>query len=143
MQQALSVACGGHGNQPHHPGGQGRAPLACLLYRGAGLRAIARWPKGAYLRAGELWLAIEIGDPVYTPGDRSHIAFAVTADDFTALGERIKKTNAIIWQENWTEGNSLYFLDPDGHKLEIHASDLAARLASAREQPWEGLEFLG
>ena len=44
-------------------------------------------------------------------------------------------------QQNWTEGESLYFLDPDGHKLEIHASDLAARLRSARERPWAGLEL--
>ena len=32
-------------------------------------------------------------------------------------------------------------VDPDGHKLEIHASDLETRLRSAKEQPWEGLEF--
>jgi hypothetical protein len=40
-----------------------------------------------------------------------------------------------------TEGVSWYFLDPNGHKLEIHASDLTARLRKAREQPWVGLEF--
>jgi hypothetical protein len=48
---------------------------------------------------------------------------------------------APIWQENWTEGDSLYFLDPDGHKFEIHASNLAARIRSARAQPWDGLVF--
>ena len=36
---------------------------------------------------------------------------------------------------------SLYFLDPNGHKLEIHVSDLAARLRAARQDPWEGLEL--
>ena len=43
----------------------------------------------------------------------------------------------------WLLGASLYFLDPNGHKLEIHASDLEARLLSARERPWEGLELFG
>ncbi len=61
--------------------------------------------------------------------------------DFPALSERIRQAGAAIWQENWIEGDSLYFLDPNGHKLEIHASDLAARLRSARANPWEGLEF--
>ena len=57
------------------------------------------------------------------------------------MRERIKNSGAEIWQENWTEGDSLYFVDPNGHKLEIHASDLEARLESARQNPWEGLEF--
>jgi catechol 2,3-dioxygenase-like lactoylglutathione lyase family enzyme len=106
-----------------------------------GFKPLARWPNGAYLRAGDLWLAIEIGDPGHAPGDRSHLAFGVAATDFAALSARIRNSGAVIWQENRTEGDSLYFLDPDGRKLEVHASDLAARLASARDRPWEGLEF--
>jgi hypothetical protein len=31
------------------------------------------------------------------------------------------------------EVQSLYFPDPNGHKLEIHVSDLAARIKSAKE----------
>ena len=46
-----------------------------------------------------------------------------------------------LWQDNWTEGDSLYVTDPNGHKLEIHSSDLAARIAAAKENPWDGLEF--
>jgi len=44
-----------------------------------------------------------------------------------------------FWQRNHSEGDSLYFLDPDGHKLEIHASDLNARIRSLRSVPPEGL----
>ena len=37
-----------------------------------------------------------------------------------------------LWQANHSEGESLYFLDPDGHKLEIDASDLHARIKDLR-----------
>ncbi len=108
-----------------------------------GFRPVAKWPKGAYLLAGDVWIALHQDEqtrrgplPEYT-----HIAFSVPGSDFPALSERIRQAGAAIWQENWIEGDSLYFLDPNGHKLEIHASDLAARLRSARANPWEGLEF--
>ena len=31
------------------------------------------------------------------------------------------------WQKNWTKGHSFYFVDPNGHKLENHVSDLETR----------------
>lgn len=31
-------------------------------------------------------------------------------------------------EENLSEGDSLYFLDPDGHKLELHVGSLQSRL---------------
>jgi catechol 2,3-dioxygenase-like lactoylglutathione lyase family enzyme len=109
-----------------------------------GLRLVARWPRGAYFSAGDLWLALILDAqarasplPEYT-----HVAFTVSPRDFDAVAARIRDAGATIWQENRSEGESLYFLDPTGHKLEIHASDLATRLRSARERPWEGLEIL-
>jgi catechol 2,3-dioxygenase-like lactoylglutathione lyase family enzyme len=109
-----------------------------------GLRLVARWPRGAYFSAGHLWLALILdaqarGGPV---PEYTHVAFTVAPRDFDALAARIRSAGATIWQENRSEGESLYFLDPTGHKLEIHASDLATRLRSARERPWEGLEIL-
>jgi catechol 2,3-dioxygenase-like lactoylglutathione lyase family enzyme len=108
-----------------------------------GFRPVAKWPKGAYLLAGDTWIAL-VADERTRPGELpeyTHIAFTVAPADFAALAGRIADAGAEIWQENWTEGDSLYFVDPDGHKLEIHASDLQTRLRAAREQPWEGLEF--
>jgi catechol 2,3-dioxygenase-like lactoylglutathione lyase family enzyme len=109
-----------------------------------GFRPIARWPRGAYLLAGDFSLCLvfdektrETALPEYT-----HMAFTVAPQDFAAMSGRIRSSGAQIWQENRTEGASLYFVDPNGHKLEIHASDLNARLKAAREQPWEGLEIL-
>ncbi len=109
-----------------------------------GCQQVARWPQGAYLLAGDVWLALVQDDHV-RPGplpEYSHIAFSVTPENFSALSARIYASGAIIWQENKSEGESLYFLDPNGHKLEIHASDLAARLRAARANPWPGLELL-
>lgn len=71
----------------------------------------------------------------------THIAFTVPERSFQSLSERIRASGASIWQDNWTEGESLYFIDPNGHKLEIHTTGLAARLQAARRDPWEGLEF--
>lgn len=108
-----------------------------------GFRPIAKWPKGSYLLAGDTWLALITDEKVRKEplAEYTHIAFTVSASDFEAMSERIKQAGATIWQENKTEGDSLYFTDPNGHKLEIHASDLAARIKSAKEHPWEGLEF--
>ncbi len=108
-----------------------------------GFRPVAKWPRGAYLLAGEIWIALVLDEharesilPEYT-----HIAFSVSSEDFEVLSARIKQSGAKIWQENSTEGASLYFLEPNGYKLEIHASDLETRIRTAKENPWEGLEF--
>jgi catechol 2,3-dioxygenase-like lactoylglutathione lyase family enzyme len=108
-----------------------------------GLAPVARWPKGAYLLAGTLWVALVLDPAIRSEPlpEYTHIAFSVPRHDFSGLSERIRASGATIWQDNWTEGESLYFLDPNGHKLEIHASDLSARLQAARQDPWEGLEF--
>ena len=108
-----------------------------------GFSPVARWPKGAYLLAGDLWIALVLDQRVRVGAlpEYTHIAFTVSQADFAALSERIVDAGAPIWKQNQTEGDSLYFLDPNGHKLEIHASNLEARLRAAKASPWEGLEF--
>lgn len=44
-----------------------------------------------------------------------------------------------IWEA--IEGASFYFLDPDGHKLEVHVGDLQSRLATCRHKPYPGMRF--
>ena len=105
-----------------------------------GCELVAHWREGAYLTAGTTWIALVTREELPSPAtDYSHVAFEVSPDRFTGLSDRIRASGARVWQENWTEGDSLYFEDPTGHRLEIHCTDLMSRLRAARMEPWEGL----
>ena len=108
-------------------------------------RLVARWPQGCYLQAGDLWLALVVDKDVRAAAlpEYTHVALDVAAADFETMAEQVRQSGAHIFQDNVTEGESLYFLDPDGHKLELHAGDLASRLDEMRRDPWDGLEVLG
>ncbi|RRA49019.1 fosfomycin resistance glutathione transferase [Acidipila sp. EB88] len=102
-----------------------------------GLRPVARWYKGAYLLAGTAWICLTLDDatrsgplPEYT-----HVAFSVTRAEFVAMQTQLERAAVIAWQQNHSHGSSFYFLDPDGHKLEIHDSDLASRIESLKQKP--------
>lgn len=93
----------------------------------------AHWKTGAYLETDTLWLCLSLDEAARQKPhpDYTHIAFDVAEDQFERLSTRIQAV-APIWKTNTSEGNSLYFLDPDGHKLEIHTGSLASRLAHYR-----------
>lgn len=95
-----------------------------------GLTLVLQWAEGAYLQAGTAWIALNVDENVagVLSPSYSHIAFDVTQENFEVLAERILSSGAHIWNENKSEGPSLYFTDPDDHKLEIHASNLNARI---------------
>ena len=109
-----------------------------------GFRPLARWAQGAYLLAGEAtWICLTLDArtraqalPEYT-----HLAFSVAPDQLAAAASRIRVSGAPEWQQNASEGDSVYFLDPDGHKLELHAGDWRSRLESCRARPYEGMVF--
>lgn len=96
-----------------------------------GCPLLVKWPEGAYLTAGNLWIALIVdGDVRRGPlPEYTHVALSVTRENLAILEERIRKSGTTIWQQNTSEGDSLYFLDPDGHKLELHVGGLAERLA--------------
>jgi catechol 2,3-dioxygenase-like lactoylglutathione lyase family enzyme len=111
--------------------------VSVAFYRDVlGMNVAAQWATGAYLEAGTLWLCLsqDAGAAKATRADYTHIAFDVAEAEFAATAARIS-TQARIWKDNRSEGDSLYFLDPDGHKLEIHSGSLASRLARYREHP--------
>lgn len=107
-----------------------------------GLRLHARWDGGAYLSAGELCLSLDgqdtaaLASPAYT-----HYAFAIAPSDFAPFAARLRAAGVPEWQQNRSAGDSLYFLDPDGHRLEAHAGSLAQRLAACRAAPYPGMIF--
>lgn len=108
-----------------------------------GLKPIAKWMHGAYLLAGTDWVCLSLDSetrkepqPEYT-----HVAFSVGVDAFSTCAAAIHAHGVSIWQDNKSEGDSLYFLDPDGHKLEIHVGDLESRLMSLQSNPYEGLQL--
>ncbi|MDN2709729.1 fosfomycin resistance glutathione transferase [Janthinobacterium sp. SUN118] len=109
------------------------------------LRLHARWDRGAYLSAGDLWLCLSLDAqaadaPLASPG-YTHYALSIAAADFAPFAARLRAANVAEWQRNGSEGDSLYFLDPDGHRLEAHAGSLAQRLAACRAAPYTGMVF--
>ncbi|MEM7225888.1 MAG: VOC family protein [Pseudomonadota bacterium] len=108
-----------------------------------GCQPVARWSNGAYLTAGDTWLALVL-DPSTQPLERgtySHIAFSCPRQDFGALVEALRAAGCRAWSDNVTEGDSFYFQDSDGHQLEIHVGDLASRLAAMKQDPWDSFTF--
>ena len=108
-----------------------------------GFRLLAKWDRGAYLSAGDLWfcLNLEGAEKGYASEGSSHVAFSVSQENFDVICKRVIDSKAILWKVNESEGDSLYFLDPDGHKLEIHVVNAKSRMARMRNENWEGMEF--
>ena len=116
-----------------------------VFYRDTlGLRLHARWDRGAYLSAGDLWLCLSLDGQdtaaLVCPG-YTHYAFSISPENFPAFAARLRAAGVPEWQQNSSAGESLYFLDPDGHQLEAHASSLAQRLAACRAAPYQGMTF--
>lgn len=105
---------------------------------GCSLRAL--WNDGAYLEAGPLWLCLSRDDLVRTSPhpDYTHFAFSIAEEEFAEISARLKAT-CDVWKDNRSEGASVYFLDPDGHKLEVHVGDIETRLAVYRSDASKGV----
>ena len=107
-----------------------RDVLGCELH--------ARWDRGAYLAIGDCWLCLSL-DPSSSPSKGySHIAFSIDAQLFSSFRQILTEHCVEIWKQNASEGDSVYFVDPDGHRLEAHVGDLESRLKAIRAEPYEG-----
>lgn len=110
-----------------------------------GMRLHARWDDGAYLSCGALWLCLSLDaqrrKTLPQESDYTHYAFSVAEEDFAGVVALLAHVGAEVWKDNRSEGASYYFLDPDGHKLELHVGNLAQRLAACRERPYKGMVF--
>ncbi|HEY5259361.1 MAG TPA: VOC family protein [Rhabdochlamydiaceae bacterium] len=108
-----------------------------------GFKPLCKWDAGAYFLIGDFWFCLNadqsrVPNPCYT-----HYAFSVSEEDFEATSRRIQDAGAQIFKDNTSPGNSLYFLDPDGHKLEIHASSWQNRIEVKKMDPgsWKNLTW--
>ncbi|WP_367106582.1 fosfomycin resistance glutathione transferase [uncultured Psychrobacter sp.] len=104
-------------------------------------KAEVRWDNGAYLHLDGLWLCLSLGEAIPAK-DYTHLAFSIEQADFATFLDKIRTNRVFEWKENTSEGDSLYFVDPDGHKLEVHAGDLQSRLESLKSQPYSSFQWL-
>lgn len=103
----------------------------------------AKWDKGAYLEAGNIWLALLVDEKINQSvrPDYTHIAFSCTNEAFAKLSAKLADSGFTSWQENTSEGASYYFHDPDEHKLELHVGSLSTRLEEMKSNPWAEFTF--
>ena len=108
-----------------------------------GLKPVAKWASGAYLLAGQDWICLSLDAETRTGplAEYTHLAFSVDQAAFAACVSRLQSQHVRIWKANSSEGDSLYCLDPDGHKLEMHCGDLQSRLAALKHAPYQDLEL--
>lgn len=98
--------------------------------------------KSAYFLAGDNWIVlVQAKEPNEVFTSNAHLAFSITLQNFIILSQQIRNSGAKIWQENSSPGESLYFLDPSGNKLEIHCGDWKSRIQWLKENPTDEVEL--
>jgi glutathione S-transferase fosA5 len=106
-------------------------------------KPLARWKRGAYLLAGDLWLCLYVKPKLNSSRsfEYTHIAFSVSSESLQNYRQNIAQLNLKLWQENTSEGDSLYILDPDNYQLELHVGDWQTRLLATKQNPYEDMIF--
>lgn len=119
-------------------------PASIAFYQNTlGFKLKASWDAGAYLTLGECWLCLSLEQNKVESlrADYTHYAFSIAQQDFASFKARLEAERIRSWKENKSEGDSFYFLDPDGHQLEAHVGDLDSRLEQCRLAPYAGMTF--
>lgn len=92
-----------------------------------GMQKVMKSKRDAYLIAGTVWVAL-VCDKTEETSDYTHIAFHVKKEEYEKTVSALKAYGVQEWHENATEGESFYFKDPSGNKLELHYSTLENRI---------------
>lgn len=90
--------------------------------------------KIVYFTIGDVWFALN--EESHIPRNDihdsyTHLAFTIPESEFDDWSKRLKEHHVTILQSRARsdkEGKSIYFTDPDGHKLELHTGTLEDRL---------------
>ncbi|MBS0285792.1 MAG: fosfomycin resistance glutathione transferase [Proteobacteria bacterium] len=108
-----------------------------------GFKPLVKWDKGAYFVINDFWFCLNvdekrIANPCYT-----HYAFSVSKENFNAMRAKILAAKVPLFKENTSPGDSLYFLDPDGHKLEIHVGNVQERINIKKQDSgnWQNVQW--
>ena len=92
------------------------------------LKPVMKSNRSAYFLAGKIWIALDQQENYILSENYSHICFNISKRYYKKFIERIKENKIKEWQNNKTEGDSLYIIDDSGNKLEIHFSGLKERI---------------
>ncbi len=108
-----------------------------------GLRPLCKWDKGAYFLIGDFWFCLNLDDKRVVNPCYTHYAFSVSNQNFPLLRQKLIDSEVVIFKENVSPGDSLYFLDPDGHKLELHVGNWQSRIQAKKENAdtWKNIEW--
>ncbi|WP_036478501.1 VOC family protein [Myxosarcina sp. GI1] len=106
-------------------------------------KPLAKWKRGVYMLAGDLWFCLSLNreSDRHVASVYTHYAFSISQTELNYYRQNIKQLNLRLWQDNTSEGDSLYILDPDNHKLELHVGNWQTRLNAVKENSYEEMIF--
>ena len=110
-----------------------------------GFKPLVKWSRGAYflISQSDLWFCLNVDERRQSNNCYTHYAFTVAEKDFDDMKKKLIDAGVISFQENSSPGESFYFLDPDGHKLEIHVGSAQDRLIAKKNNlgAWKNAEW--